>query len=502
MKLYLNVLLIVLLTFFSCQLSVEDESPYRQPFVEHYTTLIQSRTDVYGKDKTPMWLSSWNLETNEYPFDFTRPDSIPCRVYLNRSVDAPGGATLYWDLPDIAAAATLSEITGNTDFTEAAKAYVETYLERCTADNGIILWGNHYYYDVLLDRPVRFQSGEPPQPVDLAVEKGDLHEMRPLLPPWELLYDWFPDRVERHIRQAAQQHLADPATGEFNRHANGQSEYAFLEAGAVLVHALAFMHAQTGDPDLLKTAEKILEFSFSNRHSETGLVVNSPSRDRWDQHSSTTEIGLWSSYILKATKYIPDDVKESWINVLEMALQPWLDHGFDEEAGMFYGSLNVMTAEPIEKTDDYPYKPDTHTDIWNPLFPTHDYPMHFAECCLSLYELTGKRIYRQAAERWLETVRNQLESRFGRTLYAENYARVIHFLHRYNQVLPDTFAKEQAQRLSEEAVADLYREQNGMFRSHTREMRYDCVDGVGLLFFACFQLDQENAVAPFVNSFF
>lgn len=484
------IILTLLLVIVSCENSPEAERP--DPFLAHYATLVKSLTDQYGETETPVWLSSWNLESNRYPFEFSRPDSIPCRVYLDRSVDAPGGATLYWDLPDMAAAVLLSNETGDGRFEQAAKAYVGFYLDKCTADNGVILWGNHYYYDVLQDTPVRFQSKEPPRPVDFSTETGDLHEMRPLLPPWELLYDWFPSRVERHIRQSVQQHLADPETGAFNRHANGESEYAFLEAGAVLIHSLAFLYEKTKDPELLDLAERILQFSFSNRDPETGLVINSPSRDRWDQHSSTTEIGLWTLYVLKAADHVPSETAERWVRIVETALAPWLKYGFDDDAGMFYGSLNVTTGEPIEKTDDYPYKPDTYTDIWNPLFPIHDYPMYFAESCLKLYQMTGKEIYRDSAGKWLMTVKHQLEERENRLLYAENYARVIHFLYRYGMIFEDSEAIQQADILAEEAIEKLYVPEARLFRGHTGEMRYDAVDGVGLLFFACKELENET----------
>ena len=484
---------------FGCQ--TKNETELTTVFQDHYTYLIQSVTDVYGKKRTPVWLASWNLETEKYPFDFARPDSLPCRVYLDRSVDAPGGATLYWDLPDIAAAVALTEQTGDLSFAKAAKAYVESYLDRCTAGNGIILWGNHYYYDVFRDSVVRFQSSETPQAVVLETESGDLHEMRPVLPPWELLYNWFPGRIETHIRQAVKNHLVAGGNGEFNRHANQKSEYAFLEAGAVLIHSLAFLYSKTQDLELLNQAESILNFSFSNRHPETGLVINSPSKKRWDQYTSTTEIGLWALYVLKAAAYLPEAKATQWREIAERAIQPWLKHGFDAEAGMFYGSLNVTNAESIAKQDDYPYKPNTHTDIWNPLFPTHDYPLHFAECCLLLYEKTGKALYKQAAENWLETVEKQLEKRNSRALYAENYARVIHFLHHYGQIMNDKGIQQEAMELGKEAISVMSVQEGGLLRSHTQEMRYDAVDGLGLLYFA-FRYLETNDKNPFAHSFF
>ena len=499
MYLFRIILAVVLGSLISCQ--NQNHKNNSEKFSAHFLTLTQSLTDQYGAENNPFWLSMWDLDTEVYPFDFSRPDSIPCRVYLDRSVDAPAGATLYWDLPNIAAAVELSRQTGNMEFEKAAKQYVELYLEKNTAKNGIILWGNHYYYDVIQDKTLKFVSNEKPEVVDFDTETGDLHEMRPILPPWELLYNWFPKQIEMHIVEAVKLHIANPETGEFNRHANQESEYAFLESGSILVNSLAFLYSKTNNSELLRTAESIIDFSFSNRHPETGLVINSPSRNRWDQYTSTTEIGLWGLNIMKATQYIPEDSKKNWIEIVEQAIQPWLEYGFDSEKEMYYGSLNITDAKPIPRTDDYPYKPETYADIWNPLFPTHNYPIQFAECCIELYKETGKEMYLDASKMWFVHCMNQLERRNNYSIYAENYARIIHFLFRYGQTFNCPEAIEESIQLGVEAIEELYLEDKRMFRSHTNEMRYDAVDGLGLLFFSL-DLIENDTIAKNAAAFF
>ncbi len=459
-------------------------------FENHFSKLTTEVIDQFGKYPTPMWLASWDLEKEIYPFDFSRPDSIPNRVYLDRYIDAPAGSTLYWNLPDIAAAVHLSGTTARQKYSDAAKNFVESYFSKCTNKDGIILWGNHYYYHVLMDTAVKFGSSDHPRPVNFGTESGHLHEMRPILPPWELLYQWFPGQVENHIRAATTKHMVD-TTGEFNRHANQKSEYAFIEAGSILIHALAFLFSKTHDSALLTLADDILMYSYSHRHPNTGLVPNSPTRDRWDKYASTTEIGLWASNILKASKFVPSEVSTRWLDVVEEALTPWLVHGFDEKARMFYGALNIATAEPILKTDDYPYQPDTYVDIWHPLFPRHDYPLQFATCCLTLYQLTGKDLYKKAAGRWFETVKSQLDNPKGHKLYAENAARIIYFLKGYGKMLGDVTSSGLASDLINGVIAQLYVPDQYFFRSHTGEWRYDGVDGIGLLYLSCMSSEYE-----------
>ena len=161
---------------------------------------------------------------------------------------------------------------------------------------------------------------------------------------------------------------------------------------------------------------------------------------------------------------------------------------------MYYGALDVETAKPIFKTDNYPYKPDTFTSIWNPLIPRHDYPMQFAESCLMLYKLTHKEKYRNACEKWIVTINNQLEERKKRLIYAENYGRECHFLLGYASEFQDKGAKKLARVLMDEAVKSLYIKKQGMFRSHSGEMRYDAVDGLGILYFSATWI--ETGISP------
>jgi hypothetical protein len=489
--------LLVLLLFFAISSHSQN---YLNCFKNHYDKLTTKIIDNYGTDATLMWLSSWNLATNVYPFNHERSTLIPCRIYLDRSADAPYGSSLYWNLPDVAAAVTLAKCTGNYKFNNSANSYVGDYLKRNTAQNGVILWGNHYYYDVLKDHTLRFVGNEKPQSVDFNTEKGDYHEMRPILPPWELLFNWYPEAIKKHILIVSQNHLVDSISGEFNRHANGKSDYAFLESGGILINSLSWLYSKTNDEKLLKLADKILNYSYTNRNEVTGLVKNSPARERWDQKTSTTEIGLWSNFVIKALQYIPKEKKKEWLLIVENSLKPWLKYGFCKEKGMYYGALDVETGKPIIKTDSYPYKPDTFTSIWNPLIPRHDYPMQFAECCLMLYQITHNEKYRNACDQWITTINNQLPERKKQLIYAENYARVCHYLLSYSNEFKDRNTKKLAVDLMDEAISALYVKEQKMFRSHSGEMRYDAVDGIGLLFFPAIWI--QTGISPEVASTF
>jgi hypothetical protein len=455
---------------------------YLEEIENHYLRLITEGTDRYGQAASPVWMSSIDPGSGKYPVHDQRPAGILPRVYLNRSVDAPKGATLYWDFPDVAAANELSEITGCEQYRIAAREYIDYILSKCTAGNGVILWGNHYYYDAFTDSCVRFESTETPSAVDFSTEKGELHEMRPYSPPWALLWEMDSAAILRHIRTVTNNHIADAATGEFNRHADGKRGYAFLEYGGILAYSLAWLYTRTHQPEYLIRADRIISYSFGFRNRQTGLVENCPTQDRWDKHTSTTEIGLWGNYVLKACDLVPDTLNHRWTGMVNAAVSSWLKYGFDGRYGLFYGGLEVGSGKPATPDPEYPYQPGFHSSVWNPLFPTHDYPLQMAECCLRLYQATGNETFKHAADRWVEHISKQTDTRGSdQILYAENYARIIHFLLHYREVVGPGEVDTLLDQVVEEVLSELYLADHHMFRSHTGEIRYDAVDGLGLL---------------------
>lgn len=460
---------------------------YVDKVIAHYNKQLEKGLDFYGPHTTAFWMASLSTYTALYPEDATRPEHIPQRAYLNRYVDAPKGATLYWDMPAVVTAYALSKYTGDSFYANKADAYIRAFLKRSVASNGIFLWGNHYYYDAFRDSTMKF--GSKPVPVDMQTEKGDLHEIRPLLPAWEIFWRISPKATEVAIRASARAHMVDEETGEFNRHADGKSQHAFIEAGVSLIQSLTWLYSKTSDKSLLQLADKIARYNFVRRNSSTGLLANDPSSDRWDNHTTTTEIGLWAGCLLEAAQLADKEYRSKWIEMADKSLSSWLRYGYDSKAEKYYGMLNIADGQPIfrEADDDYPYKPGNYSDIWEPLFPTHNYPMTLAESCLTLYEMTGKTLYKEACERWVKQIAQSLPARDGKGAYAEHYGRAIHFLLSMAERMENPEYRNLANKIAKEATDVLFA--HDMFRSHPGEYRYDAVDGVGILSLALLWLE-------------
>lgn len=435
----------------------------------HLDVLLNHGVARFGPVPTAMWVSS--LDTRTRQMSATPPRTK--RVY--RNIDAPGGASLYWDQPLVVAAHAVSAATGDGRYRAAAKAYARDFLAHCVAPNGgLFLWGNHYFWDVGRGCPVWFAVEEDPHPCVMAEEYGRLHETRPVPPAWETFWQIDPAATARCIRQMGEWHVVDPATGCFNRHADRQRSCAFLESGGILVEALCWLAGKTGERGPVELALRVARYSFENRGRVTGLLENNPTETRWDKHVCTTEVGLWAGGLLRAA-----DASgcAEFAEMADAAMRAYLRYGYDAPAGRYFGMLRVADGQPVREERTTPYQPGFHAGLWNPLFPTHDYPWCFAETCAALAKRTGAEEYRQAVERWVQIAAAELPAGGA---YAEHYGRCLHFL-------VSAGATDVARQVTDEATRVLWAD--GMFRTHPGEDRYDAVDGLGWLALALIYLE-------------
>lgn len=413
------------------------------------------------------WPSILDTRTGRRPVE----EPVPQRVY--RLIGAPRGSTLYWDQPMIVAARALAELTGDPSYAEAANAYVDAFLSRCVAENGMFRWGNHAYYDLDRREVVEFQGGH--------------HELRPITPDLDLFSNRAPEKTAAYVRALLQRHVYDPETGGFNRHDDGRKGHAFLEAGGILCESAAWLHAKTGDATLLETALRIARYSFSHRDPVTGLVPNEPDMGRWDSRVCTSEIGLWAQCLLRAADYTKDS---EFVDMARDALRAYLDSAYDPASGNFFGQVGIRDGRQVVPSQ-VGYWPRKHADFWSTdQWPAHDYPASAAEACLSLHRLTGDHAFREDIRRWAALAVATAPGRTGRWTYAENYGRSIRFLARAGLALEDEGCLNDARTLADEAVARLW--ENDLFQGYPESHLYESVDGVGFLIQAFLLLETRR----------
>ena len=456
-------------------------NPGIEASVSHLKKVIENGTANFAPDPCAMWMSSIDTRTGRYPENDRRPPGVANRVY--RNIGAPRGCTLYWDQPAIAAAHALAALTGDASLASAADACVMAFLQRCISKSGLFFWGNHYYWDAFEGCAKVFYSDEEPQPVDYEHDEAMMHELRPVPPAWEAFWRISPQATERCIRAMGKYYIFDHDTGGFNRHANRSSGHAFLESGGILAESLCWLAKKTGDTALAETALRVAQYSWNHRSEQTGLVINSPGQKRWDGHTCTTEVGAWAMSLLRCFAYTGI---AGFADIARNATAAYLRYGYDERAGLYYGRLNAEDGTPNLSPKETVYQPGNYADLWEPLFPTHNYPMSLAEACVQLFEMTGEQQFAQGIARWQSVIEKSLPANEGRGAYAEHYGRCIHFLTRAAAASNDQSAADLARRVAGEAIETLF--ENRMFRGHPGEHRCDAVDGAGYLMLALIEL--------------
>lgn len=467
----------------------------------HLDLVLKEGTDRYGVKTTPLWMSSIDTRTGRYPEDDTRHPDYPSRVY--RLIAAPKGSNPYWDLPQMAAAADLSKRTGDPSYRQGTDDCLDfVFSHLIDGPSGLILWGNHYYYHAYQDQILFFldEKNVSPYGKNPAGNEGKYHEARPVPIPWDLLWERSPEKTERYIRAMLDRHLTDPATGEFNRHATPKGQqHAFIESGGLLVHAAAFLFGKTKDPALLERADLFIRYTLAAENPDTGLVSNCPNSPakRWDYSISSTEIGLWAGSLIEASSHVPAGTRDAWLGHADRVTSAWLKYAWSGKDRKFHGNLRITDGAPVTGRTTV-YQPGAFSNLWEPQFPNHDYPMAMAETCLRLHKITGKETYRTACERWITVIRESLPAREGKGGYAEHYGRVIHFLLGCHRDLEDPACLDLAKQVA--AEADRFLWAGKAFRSHPVENRCDSVDGMGYLLLALGWL--ETGKEPDYHGFF
>ena len=115
-----------------------------------------------------------------------------------------------------------------------------------------------------------------------------------------------------------------------------------------------------------------------------------------------------------------------------------------------------------------------------------------AEACLSLHAKTGDQLSKEAVERWVNIIKQQLPADNMGGGYADDYGRAIHFLVRASEVLKNPGYRMLALDIANQAMEQLYVSKMGMFRSHPVENRCDSADGPGLLLLALMYLEGND----------
>lgn len=438
---------------------------------------------------TPMWASSLDLNTLQYPADVN--PAAGQRVY--REIAGPRGSVIYWDVPQLSLCHRVAKLTDDASLADAADAYVRHFLSIAVGAHGLWALGNHYYFDLDTQRFMVFGYAGPTRPDDPADRTHVEH--RPLMMDWDLFWRIDPAATENHLRAFGEHSVEGGFAGEsgrFDRHTSrlAGTSYSFSESGGILVESMAWLANKTPDPSILRLAKRVARFTFDSRDPATGLVPVQNSTERWDRHHATTEVGHWAESMLNTHRLTGDG---EYLTMARDAVLAFIERAWDEHAGAYYGKVNIHTGRPEASSGDN--RPGLWTDLWNAYFPDHEYGLSLGRSCVRLWQQTGDERFATAARRLIARLmqtRPGTRARAGQGAYAETFGRGIRLLLDAARAFNEPSLLADARTLAGDAVAVLHHARSGLFRGHAGEPRYDAVDGVGILADALLDLDAAD----------
>ena len=448
----------------------------------HMDYVTENSHDQLGPRSTPMWLSTIDLRTNSLPAPLI-PSSPRWKGIL---LSAPG-ANLYWDQPTILAAFELSKRTGCKCYSDAASAYITSFVTACSTSQHASCIDPRIYYDVKVER---------------SVDNTDaVASCIPYTPAWETT--WAADKklarqqIQAFIHSRKTKDSSNDSVRELKNPTTGSPNLT-IENEAAMIASLCWLaqHDTLQQNLLVQQALSLARLRIARRDRTTGLVPTDCQHPDQAQITASSALGAWANVLFWAA----DTTGETEFKKLaEQALHAWLLVSFDTQQQHYYQQLECKTGQPVKElvTSTSPEDRSVSNHQQISIFAqasrqAHQSPLRMAEACLSLHEATHDQRSKRATERWFNSIKRQLSKNEMHDGYADDYGRAIHFLVRGGEILKKPKYLILAQKIANEAMEKLYVPKMGMFRSHLGENRCDSADGPGLLLLALMYIEGDD----------
>jgi hypothetical protein len=451
--------------------------------------LIEHGTDRYGEVHSPMLMNIIDVRTRTCPQE---PDVLdePFRV-TRRGRRGPSGGNLYPDQPTIEAMYALSSATGDGRYAAFAESCVNHTMTKLVDERGFFWWGWHRHYDAYSDK--------------MTGHNGNFHEIHVQEVIWPRLWKVNPEAVTAEIEAIWEWHIIDKATGECNRHGDGQRGCDFAMSGGEILQAFAFLYSKTKDGRWLARARLVADYFWNARHLETNLIPNRPNAgaDRFDgSHFDTSITGFHCRSLLAAYQLTGETAFRDYAVAY---LKAYGKYGYDERARQFWGSLS-LDGTPVpgpRVSGGYgQYEPRGPIDIWEPYVAGYENPIYTAAAYGYACKVTDDAELRQTARRWADAIRevfpptqcdeNAWYGPYSKDwaphgTYAGLYGRTISFFLELHEITGEAEYLDFARRVAQESLSKLYYE--GLIRGHACKPYYEAIDGVGYLLVGLLELD-------------
>jgi hypothetical protein len=229
--------------------------------------MLEHGRDRYGPSKSGLFLSALDRRT-------LRPLTVrPAPPGGIRREDRPGlpwreltGANPQLDQNLLRVLYVLTEILDDPRYAGAADEEIRWFFENAQSPaTGLLAWGEHLSWDVMLDRPV---SGG----TDFT------HEFSRPWALWERTFALAPEAARRFALGLWNHQIADRRTGAYDRHApydrHGPADGKdFPRHGAFYIGTWAHAYRHSGDETFLRAIEAVLERFAGKRVGPDGVAA-------------------------------------------------------------------------------------------------------------------------------------------------------------------------------------------------------------------------------------
>jgi pectate lyase len=255
--------------------------------------VLERGRDRWSGHRTPLFADGLNVDTGEpvewrfdgraYPLS-----NLASQQNLFRTLD------------------TLSHLTGQPRYRQAAMDAFHYHFEQLTSPCGLLRWGGHQFINLATLEPVGHFD-------------ANCHELKNSFPYMELMWRVNPEATTRYVRAFWNAHILDWQQLDMNRHgAYGRTlgklwahpfeppeplftgrGLTFINTGTDLIYAGAMLHGFSGEHGPIEWAERLAHQYVRARHPRTGLGVyqySQPIRQRQPPEVLTEPAHTWSSY--------------------------------------------------------------------------------------------------------------------------------------------------------------------------------------------------------------
>ncbi len=188
------IFLIIIPAFLSSgTLFAGQENKYLNAVHTFAERVLQSGTDIYGPNSTPLFVDGLNVKTLE-------PVKWKCRgetwVLSNFASQQPLLRTLDG----------LTALTSQKKYRQAAEQATGYALQNLTTPNGLLYWGGHLAWDLEKDQPVG--------------QYANVHELKSHQPYYQIMWRVNAPAARKLMESVWMGHVLDWSLLDYNRHAN------------------------------------------------------------------------------------------------------------------------------------------------------------------------------------------------------------------------------------------------------------------------------------------